>query len=173
MSEPQQLFTVNEIAGIIGTSGRWMHHRLKTNPSAPRAEYTITSNRSGPILLWSQQGVMRWQAFHASCESTPPVRFFSYSDHNAVNRVGGIDVTWKLWWRTVFDGGTQWWFSTPQGWWTSVDDGRSWQFTDMTVRPGDYRYQSVNANVMVRGAMAAVLRSAHALRQRLESEVAV
>jgi hypothetical protein len=167
---PPRLYTVSEIAKELGISRKWVHNRLSDKESkAPPAAFRVHTGGKDPMLLWTEQAVARWRAFYASVESIPSTgRFFEYSDHQAVNMVRNqVMVTWKLWWKNTWDGKAQWWFSTPNGWWTSDDDGRTWSDTGLMVRPQDYRYYAVNGNAKPSTAVAAVLRSALELGKKI------
>lgn len=169
---PQRLYTSNEIAKVVGMSRYWvLDHCMRAG--APPPEYTIVrGDQTQP--LWSRASLDRWRAYHAGDASKPDHKNYSgYSDHNAVNRVGPTTVTWKLSWRNTYDGGAMWWFSTPKGWYVSNDDGATWDFADVMVRPTDYRYFSVTANAVSKGsAVAMVLRSATKLRRTIEGKPA-
>jgi predicted DNA-binding transcriptional regulator AlpA len=167
---PPRLYTVSEIAKELGISRKWIHNRLSDKESkAPPAAFRVHTGGKDPMLLWTEQAVARWRAFYASTESIPSTgRFFEYSDHQAVNMVRNqVMVTWKLWWRNTYDGKAEWWFSTPVGWFTSDDDGKKWVDTQLMVRPQDYRYFCVNGNAKPTSTVAAVLRSALQLRDRI------
>lgn len=165
MNEPQILYSVNDIAKMLGVSRQWVHRRAQDNPAAPQPPFKTAAGGRNVMPLWLAVQLPQWRAFHASTTSVPNRdRYVSYSDHNAVNKVNNLTVTYKLWWRCTHDGGTMWWFSTPQGWWTSTDDGRTWQATGLQVRPADYHYYCVNSTGRPTTTMAAVLHSAAELR---------
>lgn len=172
--EPQHLYTAAEVANFLGVKRAWIHNRLLDRRDAPVPEFSAVVAGRAPLLLWSADGVKRWQAFAASIDSVPLAarRRGSYSDHKAVNRVGRLTSTWKLWWRCAANGGTLWWFSTPDGWYTSGNDGRTWDKTESMERPPDYHYYCVNGSVIPAPTTAAVLRSATELRRRIEKEAA-
>lgn len=167
MREPQRLYTANEIAKMLGVSRHWvLEHFAEREGPAP--QFQAMRGKVG-TYLWTVESLDAWRAYHAGGGSVPSHRTNGYSDHNAVNQVGPVTVTWKLWWRPRGDGMVQWWFSTPQGWYCSDDDGRVWRHAETMVRPSDYRYISVNDIVRdMSSATSAVLRSAHMLRQKIE-----
>lgn len=163
----EQLYSSGEIATLLGETRHWMteHTPRKGSPIPPFKR----KHGGGMQYLWTAENVDQWRAYHAGSESLPHrVLTNGFSDHNAVNRVANTTVTWKLWWQITADGPV-WWFSTPDGWWTSTDDGRSWSDARTMTRPSDYRYCSVNGIVTPNGAMASILRSTAALRRRLET----
>lgn len=168
MSDPQRLYTANEIAKMLGMTRHWvLEHHSRTG--APQARFTAVRG-SRMTLFWTADALDHWRAYYAGADSIPRVqRTSGYSDHNAVNQVGNQTVTWKLSWRNTHDGGAMWWFSTPDGWYVSNDDGRTWDYADVMIRPGDYRYFHVTGNVNPARHVATVLRSATKLRQRLQS----
>lgn len=176
MHKPHRLYTTSDIAQLLGVRRSWVHNKIVKNAdSAPMPEFDVKTNGPAPLLLWTESGLRRWEAYYASLGSIPPriSRHSAYSDHRAINRVGQLTVSWKLWWRCCFDGGTVWWFSTPQGWWVSENDGRDWRNAEAMIRPTDYRYHCVSSNAPPTPAIAAVLRSATRLRQRLERDMGV
>lgn len=163
----KRLYGAKEVAAMLGTQLNWVLKHMRNG--GPPPDFCV--QRGGKMApLWSPVSIDRWRAYHASSASLPKVeRYLTFSDHNAVNQVGGLMVTWKLWWRNTYDGGAMWWFSTPDGWYVSDDDGRTWDFADTMVRPGGYHYFSVNGNVNPNRAVAGILRTAHQLKQRLEA----
>lgn len=168
-THPPRLYAISEVAKTLGVTTNWLNNRLSRDPAAPRADFIVHTRGVHPMQLWSQGSVNRWCAYHASVDSVNAAnrRYIGYSDHNAVNRVGNLVATYKLWWRPACDGGTMWWFSTPQGWWTSIDDGVTWECTGLDVRPSDYHYVCVNGLARPTAGVAAVLRSVIAIRQRI------
>lgn len=164
---PIRLYSAGEIGNILGVTRNWvLAHMIR--PESPREEFTAIRGKTQQPL-WTARGVDEWRAYHAGDGSIPRHhKAGAYSDHNAVNQVGPVTVTWKLWWRCLPDGGVLWWFSTPDGWYASHDDGITWSRTDTMVRPSDYHYYSVNTNAMVNRATVAVLRSTEKLRLRIE-----
>jgi hypothetical protein len=171
MTKPQRLFTINDVAGIVGINYKTITRLLESDPSAPAAEFWMPRGSLGSMQLWSAAGVARWQEFHAKEKTAVPTELAGYSDHKALNKVGAVEVTWKLWFRSFSSDVTQWWFSTPEGWWTSIDDGESWQFTGLQLRPTHYRYSCVNGNVTASGVHSGVLKQTYLLRRRLERKV--
>lgn len=170
MPEPIRLYTVKEIADDLGVKRTWVNNRtgLHTRDAdAPQPEFTTFIGGKDPIMLWSETGVQHWHAYAASQSSRPKQLTRVYSDHRASNTVGGSVITWKLWWRNGSDG-PMWWFATPDGWWTSEDDGVSWKRTGLMVRPEGWHYYSVIGSVKPSAAVASILRSATALRRRIE-----
>ncbi len=162
----EQLYSAGEIATLIGETRHWVIDR-SSEKGSPLPSYHVRRG-DGIQHLWSAAGVDHWRAFHAGTGSLPRRKIGDdYSDHRAVNQVANTTITWKLWWQITSDGPV-WWFSTPQSWWTSTDDGRSWTDTGLMVRPGDYRYQSINAFVAPRGSIAALLRSTEQLRKKID-----
>lgn len=176
-SRPTRLYTANEVGRLFGTTRYWVLEHMARDGSPP-ADFVIVRGSEQP--LWTSASVDHWRAYFASGESVPRHRIAApgvrrplaksppYSDHNAVNQVGPVTVTWKLWWRATRDGGTMWWFSTPDGWYVSNDDGVTWDDADVMIRPQGYRYQCVNGSVKPKRYVADVLRSVDKLRQRLE-----
>lgn len=162
-----RLYSAGEVGHILGVTRNWVLEHVARGKTPPADFVAVRGKVDQP--LWTAASVDQWRAYHAGDASIPSHhRGASYSDHNAVNQVGPVTVTWKLWWRNTHDGGAMWWFSTPQGWYVSDDDGRTWDYADVMVRPGDYHYFSVNGSVIARGAVAAVLRSAAKLKGQLE-----
>jgi hypothetical protein len=168
---PERLYTAKEVAEMTGVARKWVYNHAG-RAGAPRPQFEARYGGKDPIQLWTEDGVKHWYAYIASSDSMPQKassrRFDNYSDHRAVNMIRGSMSTWKLWWRCTHDGGTLWWFSTPVGWWTSEDDGRTWSNTELDIRPNDYRYYCVNGSVTPKGALLGVLESATKLRHRLE-----
>lgn len=164
---PIRLYGAGEIGTMLGLSRHWVIKHY-THPDAPRADYT-TMHGTSVQSLWSAEALDHWRAFHAGEGSIPRNgRYTTFSDHHSVNHVGKIQVTWKLSWRCAHSGGVVWWFSTPDGWFTSSDDGRSWEMTGSMLRPSEYHYIYVNDVVRPSGAVAALLREVEKLRRRLE-----
>jgi hypothetical protein len=175
VTEPARLYSAVDIAKILGVSRAWVHNRLRKNGStAPPPAFMAQIAGKNATLLWAENDLRRWSAYHASVESAPARggKYSTYSDHRAVNYVRDVPVTWKLWWRCMPEGRVMWWFSTPAGWWTSENDGVSWVLTELDVRPTDFHYYSVNGNACPSGAVAAVLRTTTELRHRLEKGAA-
>lgn len=174
MSEPVKLYGTKQIAEILGASQRWVSAHAAAG-RGPAIEFVVPAGRQTQ-MLWTHRGVAGWLAYHASTMSLPLnlSRFPDYSDHKAVNTINLATVTWKLWWRPMYDGGTQWWFSTPRGWYASTDDGVTWTDMELMTRPYDYRYYCVtdNVNANHNSAPARVLRQALKLRRSLEKETA-
>lgn len=167
MAEPVRLFTAGEVGEVLGESRHWVRKQQLSSVNAPPPSFEMRRTEGVMVALWTEADLERWKAFHRGATWVPKPD--GYSDHNAVNQVGNLEVTWKLWWRPLPDGEVMWWFSTPRGWFVSIDNGRSWSDTDTLTRPGDYRYYHVNGNVTMQpSATKAVLRSAEALRMRLE-----
>jgi hypothetical protein len=163
----KRLYGVAEVAAALGVDRAWVRRHITRG--APQPDFEAAAGRK-MMMLWTQASVDRWRAYHASELCLPITEHYaSFSDHNAVNRVGRIEVTWKLWWRNTFDGGAMWWYSTPRGWYVSNNDGRTWEDADVMVKPGGYHYFAVNGNVTPQRHVANVLRSAAELRQRLEN----
>lgn len=163
---PQRLYTANEVGKAIGMSRHWVLEHCERDGAVPPEFTVMRGDLTQP--LWSEGSLDRWRAYCAGESSLPKhSRYAGYSDHKAVNQVGPVTVTWKLWWRCLSDGGALWWFSTPKGWYASNDDGRTWSFTDTMIRPPGHRYYSVNADITPKGAVAAVLRSAEKLRRSI------
>jgi len=178
MPNPQRLYTANEIAKHLGVTRRWLDIRLN-NETAPKPEFTARTGGKDPMLLWSKAGFDRWEVFHASASSVPAnvAKFTSYSDHKAVNRFSTqITVTWKLWFRAAGNGDTQWWFSTPDGWYISANYGANWRRTGLMVRPTEYKYHSICVNsddIMTPTTIRVVLRGAELLRRQLTEKSGV
>ena len=163
----ERLYTANEVATLFGMTRHWVLEHMSRD-GAPEPEFEMMRGKVAQPL-WTVAGLDRWRGYFAGGKSIPRHRTGdAYSDHKAVNQVGPVTVTWKLWWRCTGDGGVLWWYSTPEGWYVSNNDGQSWDFTGTPIRPSDYRYYSVNTYDTVKGATSAVLRSADRLRQRLE-----
>lgn len=173
----ERLYSITEIGRTLGVDRHSMHQYAE-RPGAPAADFEIYRGKVAQEL-WTEASFDHWRAFFASqlsvprhSKARPEARrrpgTQPYSDHQAFNQVGPMVVTWKLWWRCTFDGGTMWWFSTPKGWWVSNDDGQTWDDADVMERPGDYHYFCVNGNVRPKPHVTNVLRSAEKLRQRLE-----
>lgn len=167
--EPQRLYGPSEIATMLGLSRHAIVKQVEYTGS-PDPEYVIMRG-GAPTMLWSHAALDQWRAFLAGEGSIPRRdRYSGYSDHVAVNQLGPMTVTWKLWWSCTFDGGTRWWFSTPSGWWTSDNDGRDWNpHEGGMLRPTDNRYYSVMGNVRPRGALVGVLREVEKLRRWIDS----
>lgn len=166
----ERLYNATEIGTMLGIGRDWVSEHSR-HGDAPPADYEWFRGKTA-MPLWSGASLGHWRAYHASGESTPRTtarHVATFSDHNAVNQMGPVTVTWKLWWRNTHDGGASWWFSTPRGWWVSEDDGRTWKPSETMVRPSDYRYYSVNGCVRPKGAVAAVLREAGKLRRWIEN----
>lgn len=162
----EYLHSASEVAKLIGVPRRWVIEH--SHGSGPPPDFTAHRG-ARPMMLWTDESVNRWRAYYMSETSTSGLRRFdSYSDHNAVNQVGSLTITWKLWWRNTHDGGAMWWFSTPKGWFVSNDDGRSWDFADVMVRPGDYRYISVNGSVNPSQHTLSIIRGVGHLRGLIE-----
>lgn len=162
----EKLFTVNEVAKELGVTRPWIHSRIR-NDDSPRADFTM-AGRGCPQLLWTETSLNRWRTYKDSGERVSGnSHYAAYSDHRAVNRVGRISASWKLWWRTTHDGNAVWWYSTPTGWWISDDDGRTWRNSGLWERPGDYRYCCVNDSVNADSASKAVQRNARKLKDKL------
>lgn len=173
--EPRRLYTAPDIATMLGVSRNWIHMQMPNG--APKPDF-VAQVRGGKLWqLWTSQGVDRWRAFHASEMSIPnTTRFISFSDHNTSNRLpggakGGHVITWKLWWQCSHDGGATWWFSTPQGWYVSNDDGETWTNTGLQVRPGEYRYYSIVGDAVPKPYVARILRSSERLRKIIEKDM--
>jgi hypothetical protein len=169
-SGPQRLYTANEVSKVVGMTRHWvLEHCARTG--APTPEFTVMrGDLTQP--LWTEGSLDRWRAYHAGDVSGPDHgRYSGYSDHNAVNQVGPVTVTWKLSWRCMYDGGALWLFSTPRGWYISNDDGVTWDFADTMVRPTGYRYFSVNANVNPGSTISRILRSCEKLRRSIEKDI--
>jgi hypothetical protein len=164
----ERLYGATEIGTILGLSRDWVLKHVRRGDGPP-AEYEAMKGKQCQAL-WSAASLSHWRAYHASGESLPRTnRYSNCSDHYAVNQMGPLAITWKLWWRNTHDGGTSWWFSTPQGWWFSEDDGVTWKPTESMVRPSAYHYYSVNGSVRPKGAVAGVLREAEKLRRWIEN----
>lgn len=167
----ERLYTVLDIARELGQTKMWVHGRLVSSPNAPRPDFTANARGGTPILLWKRDSLPRWHTYKAGNETVSGNgHYAAYSDHRAVNKVGRISATWKLWWRNTHDGRMLWWFSTPVGWWISDDDGASWRNTGLFQRPGDYHYYRVNGNVTGEGmgVLSAAWRSTLPLKRELE-----
>lgn len=161
----EQLYTAAGIAEMLGTHRHWV---LKSK--GPEPDFQARFHGANPVMLWTERSVERWRAYHASPQSIPGGgRYTSYSDHRAVNQMGPTTVTWKLWWRPTFDGGTQCWFSTPVGWYVSEDDGENWRHTGAMDRPSDFTYVAINGNGTPTSWITIVLHRASKIRQRLEA----
>lgn len=168
MSEPVRLYTISEIATMLGVSRMWVqrHHSAAT---APSPEFVMPSIRGKQMsLLWTEESLDRWRAYRASPSVNPGNGWGNFSDHNAVNQIGSTRVTWKLWWRPTSAGTMLWWFSTPRGWYCSEDDGTTWQPAETHVRPSDFRYICVGSSGQITPSVASVLRSAEKLRCKIE-----
>lgn len=174
MREPPRLYTTFEIAQALGVSRSWIHTHLRPKYSSPPPDFVAVA-RGGKNLnnLWTEASLVRWQAYHASTEPQSGIKRYSgYSDHNAVNMVGSLTVTWKLWWQPAPNGDSPvWWLSTPEGWWTSTSDGRMWVPTGLMTRPVDNRYVSVTGNVKPGTVVAVVLASIARVREQIEGSV--
>ena len=171
MIEPQRLYSANEIARELGERRSWVHAQMKkVGAGAPQPPFVAITHGASPTLLWPESSLEHWRAYHASRNTVKKIadKYSTYSDHRAVNRVGSLAITWKLWWRCGYDGGTMWWFSTPQGWYTSSDDGRTWEATGLMVRPSDYHYFSVNGNAKPSPAVSAILHTIAEIRMGME-----
>jgi hypothetical protein len=171
MTEPERLYTAKEIADELGERQSWVHAQMKkVDVGVPRPSFIAKIHGNNLTLLWPATMMGHWRAYHASRNTVKRLadKYSTYSDHRAVNRVGSLAITWKLWWRTSYDGGTMWWFSTPQGWYTSTDDGQTWEATNLMVRPSDYRYFSVNGNAEPSPAVAAILHAVAGIRLGME-----
>lgn len=175
---PERLYTANEVGKLFGTTRYWvLEHMLRDG--SPPPDYIIVRGSEQP--LWSAPSLDHWRVYFAGQDSIPRhhraepstkrnrwARTPAYSDHRAVNQVGPVQVTWKLWWRSLPDNHRLWWFSTPDGWYASHDDGTTWSRTGVMIRPEGYRYIAVNVNVISDEDVVAALRSVEKLRQRLE-----
>lgn len=167
-SQPERLWGTTDIMDILKVQRTWLTSHQR-RPGSPRPEYEVIDRNGRKTPLWSDRGVEQWRLYLENLKVDPKTgKSTAYSDHNALNRIRFMSVTWKLWWSNVWDGGTKWWFSTPQGWYTSIDDGKTWVPTGEMVRPNDNRYYAVSANLQTAdGAVCKVLRSALALREAL------
>lgn len=165
MTEPQRLYGTTEIAEILGVKRARLIKDARQ--IGPKPDFIFHYRGMNPIQLYTLNSLNQWRAFYAS-DASIRRKPSTYSDHRAVNQLGGTVITWKLWWRNTHDGGAMWWFSTPQGWYVSNDDGRSWDFADVMIRPGDYRYHCVTGNVTPGLGTLVILRSAEKLRRRIE-----
>lgn len=169
-TEPTQLFSATDLTRIFG-----IHRSLVTRHTkrhAYLAPQFVCINKGGkPLHLWTDSGVNRWRIYFASENSNPGYsRRPSYSCLAAVNYLGPHSVTWKLWWRSLPDGGTAWYFSTPEGWYTSTDFGTRWEPMGTMMLDGAYRYLAVNVidAQTHRTWVLNVLRTTDRLRRRIE-----
>ena len=179
MPNPKKLYGMRQIAETLSVTRNWVNRHMYLDPSLAAGFEGPNMGGKEPIThLWSEEGLNRWMRYVASNESLPKaglIRNAKYSDHKAVNIIaGGHRLSWKLWWRCKPDGATQWWYSTPDGWYTSDDYGQEWVRTGKDVRDTDYHYYCVNTYDTVRqgSCVVSVLRSCHQLRKRLEEEAA-
>ena len=161
---PTRLYTATDVAEILNVSRGWVFkHRNRSG--APAAEFEVPT-RGGDdksMLLWTEQAVQSWRAY---CAATAGRKDAVYSCLNAVNN----GITWKLGWQMLPGGSTRWWFSTPQGWFCSENDGRNWRNTGRMRLSSDYRYFWVNQMAASAfGSTSAILRSADGLRRRIEA----
>lgn len=172
----EQLYGTAEVATAIGASRTWVQDHSR-KPAAPKADFEYVNQGGQRTLLWTERSIGLWARYfrllRGKKRSGPRlVRTINFSDHWTVNTVGSATVTWKLWWRNLWDGRTQWWFSTPNGWYTSDNDGTTWEATGLTERPGDTSYYFVPSNSEASGLTAQILDSAARLRRSLiESSV--
>jgi hypothetical protein len=172
VSEPQRLYTANEIGTMLGKTRHWVLHQFNSK-DAPPPSYTTFRGTKRDAYLWTAEDLARWRDYHAGIEwrRARTLSESEYSDHKAVNQVGSLTVTWKLWWRCLYDGIIEWWFSTPQGWVYRDDLDSGWrEWHGGMMRPTEYHYFCVNRNDKLPSATKAILRSADELRQRMESE---
>jgi hypothetical protein len=171
--EPKRLYTTQEIADTLGVKRSWVHVHLRmARDGVPLPDFIASTRGKHLGNLWTEQSLVRWQAYHAGTGASPTRRYDGYSDHNAVNRIGPLTVTWKLWWQPAATGdSTTWWLSSPAGWWVSTDDGESWWCTELMIRPTDNRYISVNSCVKNGTVLANVLASIAGVREQVEGSV--
>lgn len=168
----ETLYTVSHVARMLGETEKWVHY-VRKNHGAPEPSYEAQiSGGPVPACLWNDTELDQWRAFHASQAWVPSVKIRRrkvdpYSDHKAVNHVRSRAITWKLWWHNSFEGPV-WWFSTPQGWYNSNDDGRHWHLSGLDVRPEVFSYYAVNGTARPGGHVATILRSAANLRDMIE-----
>lgn len=141
-------------------------------PAAPPAPFTAGYGNTRHQPLWRESDLQAWVDLAERMKATlthQRQRPENYSDHQAVNVVAGMVVTWRLWYRpgAGYDMLT-WWFSTPRGWYVS-NDARTWMSTDEMVRPTAYRYVPVASP----SGMAITARAtAMQLRKRIENALA-
>lgn len=166
---PETLYPAVHVARMLGETTKWVH-RCRHEKGAPEPAYEAQL-RGGPTpaILWTAAQLDQWLAFHASQSPNPRpnTRKNLYSDHKAVNNTKGQLVTWKLWWHNGY-GGPVWWYSTPQGWYNSNDDGENWWLTGLDVRPDHFTYFAINGDARPGGHLARMLRSAAVLRESVE-----
>lgn len=169
-SPGERIYSMSGVARALGVSfgavrGRWE----RGNHPTPDFHQVTADGRT--ICLWNEAGLELWRALIPEPKPRPRSAGLrsrgleempaTFSDHNAVNQVGRHTVTWRLWCQP-YTGGARflWWFSTPEGWYTSTD-GRSWMSTGEMRRPaGIYRLPSGTAG-------SAAQRGADRLRGRL------
>lgn len=165
--EPPMLYSAIDVAEQLGVSRTWIFSHME-RPGSPPPAYRVQSKGSKISPLWTTRGVDNWRAYHARLLA-PADRATAevYSDHRAVNRVGNVTVTWKLWWQNLWDGRQCWWYSTPFGWYTSEDDGYSWEPSGAMLRPSDNRYYSVSG---IPPALRPIVRRSEELRRRLTAD---
>lgn len=173
VGDPTRIYSVLEVARELGISTHRLYRLIDGN--GPEPEFEVTSYREGAgrrRFFWTLDGVDRWRAFFADQsapqrhirEKTTPVDIFS--DHKAVNVVGGYQVSWRMWFEVR---GKMWWFSTPYGWFTSADNGTTWRDTGLQTRPpGLYRITARSATVHASDWMKKVWVGADQLKARLE-----
>lgn len=174
MSEPIRLYGITEIAKLVGIT-RESARRAARKHESLRPQFVAPTKGDKMVQLWAESGLGRWRVWFASVDSDSCYgKLPSYSTLLAVNYVGPQRVTWKLWWRNLPDGCTQWFFSTPVGWFTSRDYGKHWDSTGSKLLDSSYQYFCVNtiAAEANRSWVANVLRSADSLRRVIEKETA-
>ena len=171
----QRVYTTENVAKMTN-AGVSSIRSLVLWKKAPKAAYQVVSNTGRIQYLWDQAGLEEWHRLitereelragrvprkrRAASESPFGVKQGkAFSDHNAVNQVGKVMITWRLWWQDdpQWPDSTIWWFSTPEGWFTSKNDGRSWEkhgdgvTDDGMRRPSGPVYHAVNDPRKVRG----------------------
>src|SRR6185295_9425955 len=104
-TEPQRLYSANEIARELGERRSWVHAQMKkADAGAPQPPFVAITHGASPTLLWPESSLEHWRAYHASRNTVKKIadKYSTYSDHRAVNRVGSLAITWKLWWRQMY-----------------------------------------------------------------------
>lgn len=171
----QLLFSINNMVEILN---RPIYHFVKIGRNGPPAAVYNVSREGGRVQpYWDLKGVEAWrEAFKMmDDESAQPVpramiQPSTFSDHKAVNVIGNIEVTWRLWWKPASgsDDSVIWWFSTPFGWYQSANNGVNWVRTNQMIRPAG-RYFPAAPGVTT-GSVAAARRGAYHLQKRLEKQ---
>lgn len=162
---------------MLGISRHRVYRYLEEGPRRLEPDYKALWSGNKDQVFWRESKLAVWRQYVAAMDV--PVAHVDakkmtsgFSDHNAVNVVGTFHVSWRLWWKPCTTDALEWWFSTPQGWYTSTDEGSTWHRTGLMRRP-ETRYVALGtgAGRTLPDWQRAVENAAEALKTRLLSAV--